>query len=150
MPQSFRINTELETLTIVMVLAPEALSMFREAMKQHNNQHTRKCDNVTLAKGGEGTGNSKANSIRRVQKECDEETIAAVMSGEMSPNAALVKFGIRDKTMPVDVAAYLLSTFTTSSTATSNTQKKNAEARFVPIYASRSAVRVVSKPVPNL
>jgi hypothetical protein len=74
---------------------PEALVMFREAMKTHNNQHTRKCDNVTPAKGGEGTGNSRAYSIDRVKRECDEETIAAVMADKIKPHAALVKAGIK-------------------------------------------------------
>lgn len=67
---------------------PEALSLFREAMKaQGNNQHS----NPNNVRGAEEVcGNSRAYSIARVQKECDEETVAAVMAGEMSPNAAAI------------------------------------------------------------
>lgn len=72
---------------------PEALAAFREAMKCVN-QHDLPCNNVT---GHESTtGNSRAYSISRVQRECDPETVAAVMAGEMSPNAALVKAGVRE------------------------------------------------------
>ena len=72
---------------------PEALGAFREAMKAVN-QHDLPGDNVT----GQhiATGNSRAYSISRVQRECDEETVAAVMAGEMSANAALVKAGVRE------------------------------------------------------
>ncbi len=42
-------------------------------------------------------------SISRVQRSCDAETVAAVMSGEMSPNAALVKAGIRKKKSPEEI-----------------------------------------------
>jgi hypothetical protein len=41
-------------------------------------------------------GNSKAYSIDRVQRECEPEVVAKVMSGELSPNAALVQSGIRE------------------------------------------------------
>lgn len=34
--------------------------------------------------------NSRAYSIARVQRKCDADTVAAVMSGEMSTNAALL------------------------------------------------------------
>jgi len=72
---------------------PEALAAFREAMKAVN-QHDLPGDNVT----GQHipTGNSRAYSLSRVQRECDPETVAAVMSGDMSPNAALVKAGVRE------------------------------------------------------
>jgi hypothetical protein len=72
---------------------PAALAAFREAMKCVN-QHDLPSDNVT----GQPiqTGNSRAYSISRVQRECDAETVAAVMAGEMSPNAALVKAGVRE------------------------------------------------------
>ena len=52
-------------------------------------------DNVPQVKRPERS-NSRAYSISRVQRECDAETIAAVMAGEISPNAALVKAGVRD------------------------------------------------------
>jgi len=84
---------------------PEALSAFREAMKCIN-QHDLPGDNVT----GQHipTGNSRAYSITRVQRECDPETVAAVMSGDLSPNAALVKAGVRENRqvyIPRDPAA---------------------------------------------
>jgi hypothetical protein len=37
------------------------------------------------------TGNSRAYSIDRVKRECEPEVVAMVMSGEMSPNAALIR-----------------------------------------------------------
>ena len=83
---------------------PEALAAFREAMK-HQGERTDFDDNVT---GHEAiTGNSRAYSLSRVQRECDPDTVAAVMSGEMSPNAALVKAGLRENRqvyMPRDPA----------------------------------------------
>ena len=51
------------------------------------NQHDLPSNNVT---GQEATtGNSRAYSITRVQKECDEETVKDVMAGKVSPNAAI-------------------------------------------------------------
>lgn len=89
---------------------PEALAAFREAMK-HQGERADLCDNVTQVsrepEGGKGTGNSRAYSISRVQRECDAETVAAVMSGKMSANAALVKAGARENRqvyMPRDPA----------------------------------------------
>jgi len=73
---------------------PECLAMFREAMKEHHNQHTCNRNNVTAA--DVSTGNSRAYSIDRVKRACEPEVVAKVMSGEMSPNAALVKAGIRE------------------------------------------------------
>ena len=76
---------------------PEALAAFREAMVQHGGDRKSesiKRNNVTV--DPEKTGNSRAYSISRVQRECDQETVAAVMAGEMSPNAALVKAGVRE------------------------------------------------------
>ena len=48
------------------------LAMFREAMKQQgNNQYTKsKCNNVTPADSGKGTGNDRAYSVTRVQQQC--------------------------------------------------------------------------------
>jgi hypothetical protein len=73
---------------------PEALAAFREAMK-HQGERTDFDDNV-IEVGRSAVGNSRAYSIARVQRECDPETVAAVMAGEMSPNAALVKAGVRE------------------------------------------------------
>ena len=52
--------------------------MFREAMKeQGNNQYTKsKCNNITQASGGKGTGTSRAYSIARVQSQCDANSEA--------------------------------------------------------------------------
>jgi hypothetical protein len=80
---------------------PEALAMFREAMKaKRGGDHTTaegkeqaKHNNVMDCSTG---GNSRAYSIARVQRECDPETVSAVMAGEMSPNAALVAAGVRE------------------------------------------------------
>ena len=74
---------------------PEALAAFREAMK-HQGERPNLCNNVTEVETEAITGNSRAYSIARVQRECDTETVAAVMSGEMSPNAALVRAGVRE------------------------------------------------------
>lgn len=74
---------------------PEALAAFREAMK-HQGERTDFVDNVNEVAFGRPDGNSRAYSISRVQRECDPDTVAAVMAGEMSPNAALVKAGVRE------------------------------------------------------
>lgn len=74
---------------------PEALAAFREAMK-HQGERPNLCNNVTEVDAEAITGNSRAYSISRVQRECDSRTVAAVMAGEMSANAALVKAGVRE------------------------------------------------------
>lgn len=75
---------------------PEALALFREAMKESHGGDRKsdaiKDNNVIL---DTPQGNSRAYSIARVQKECDPETVAQVMAGNISPNKALVKAGIR-------------------------------------------------------
>jgi hypothetical protein len=84
---------------------PEALAAFREAMK-HQGERTDFDDNV-IEVDRSPVGNSRAYSLSRVQRECDPDTVAAVMSGEMSPNAALVKAGLRENRqvyMPRDPA----------------------------------------------
>lgn len=84
---------------------PEALAAFREAMKCVN-QHDLPDDNVIRHEAEQG--NSRAYSISRVQRECDQGTVAAVMAGEMSANAALVKAGVRENRqvyIPRDPAA---------------------------------------------
>ena len=40
-------------------------------------------------------GTSRAYSIARVKKDCDPETVAEVLAGKISPNAALVRSWIR-------------------------------------------------------
>jgi hypothetical protein len=75
----------------------EALALLREAMLKQEGGDKRgqtTCNNV----GGDNavTGNSRAYSIDRVRRECDEETVQLVMSGDLSPNTALVKAGIRE------------------------------------------------------
>jgi preprotein translocase subunit SecF len=76
---------------------PEALAAFNNAMKLKPGTRMDLANNVSEV-GARNTehGNRRAYSIERVQKECDEETIEAVMSGEMSPNAALIKAGVRE------------------------------------------------------
>jgi len=88
---------------------PEALAAFREAMlgkpgRPKADEKTRY--NVTGI--DDDRGNSRAYSIAVVQRECDPDTVAAVMAGEMSPNAALVKAGLRENRqvyLPRDPAA---------------------------------------------
>lgn len=73
---------------------PEALAAFRDAMK-HQGQRTDFANNV-IEVDRSPVGNSRAYSIDRVRRQCDAETVAAVMSGDLSPNAALVKAGVRE------------------------------------------------------
>ena len=53
---------------------PEALSAFRDAMK-HQGERTDLVDNVNEVMD-RPDGNSRAYSISRVQRECDQETVA--------------------------------------------------------------------------
>lgn len=73
---------------------PEALAAFREAMLGDQGRKPETDNNVIPIDTPQG--NSRAYSISRVQRECDPDTVAAVMAGEMSPNAALVKAGVRE------------------------------------------------------
>jgi len=83
---------------------PEALAMYRDAMVEKPGKPTAQgvlINNNIINKNTGHTavpiqGTSRSYSISRVQRECDEKTVAAVMSGEMSPHAALVKAGIRE------------------------------------------------------
>jgi len=81
---------------------PEVELMFRDAMKGQGNHlpksREHNCNNVTVMDDDEKikTGNSRAYSIDRVKRECEPEVVAKVMAGQMSPNAALVKAGIRE------------------------------------------------------
>lgn len=73
---------------------PEALLAFRDAMK---NQGERSDIPNNVREVREATcGNSRAYSLARVQRECDADTVAAVMAGKVSPNAALVRAGVRE------------------------------------------------------
>lgn len=74
-----------------------ALLMYREAMVEKPGKRPVQDINDNVSnKTSDDHGNSRAYSLDRVNRECDEETIQAVMTGEMSPNAALVKAGIRE------------------------------------------------------
>lgn len=75
---------------------PEALAAFREAMLGKPGRPPSEIGNIVTDLDTGVTGNSRAYSLSRVQRECDSETVAAVMAGEMSPNAALVKAGVRE------------------------------------------------------
>lgn len=86
---------------------PEALLLFHEAMKEHAGRPTNESTNnvSTITNKGRATkqGNSRAYSLSRVQRSCDPATVAAVMAGDISPNAALVKAGIRKKPTPEEI-----------------------------------------------
>lgn len=75
---------------------PEALTMFREAMLGSPGRPAAESGNNVTELDTGVTGNSRAYSIDRVKRECDPETVAAVMARQMSPNAALVKAGLRE------------------------------------------------------
>ena len=74
---------------------PEALLAYREAMK-HQGERRDIGNNITEVDSSSATGTSRAYSLARVQRECDAETVAAVMAGKVSPNAALVRAGVRE------------------------------------------------------
>lgn len=87
---------------------PEALAAFREAMLGKPGRPPAESDDNVIGLDRSPVGNSRAYSISRVQRECDSDTVAAVMAGEMSPNAALVKAGVRENRqvyIPRDPAA---------------------------------------------
>lgn len=70
---------------------PEALAAFREAMlgKEGGDKRSKPAHTGDIVTGGgRETGNSRAYSISRVQRECDAETVAAVMAGEREPTQA--------------------------------------------------------------
>ncbi len=75
---------------------PEVLAMFREAMKGKPGPKPEGSSNDNIIAIESSQGTSRAYSVTRVQQECKPEVIAKVMAGEMSPNAALVKAGIRE------------------------------------------------------
>lgn len=72
---------------------PELEAMYRQEMTLPNGKNAAG-DNIT-SHSARKTGTSRPYSITRVQRECDRKTVAAVMSGEMSPHAALVSAGLR-------------------------------------------------------
>jgi hypothetical protein len=76
----------------------EALSMYREAMVEKPGKRAKANSYITnnvSNKQEPDAGNSRAYSIDRVKREAPE-LAADVLSGKMSPNAALVKAGIRE------------------------------------------------------
>lgn len=97
---------------------PEALVMYREAMLGHPGRPAAgETGNNIPALDRQDRGTSRAYSISLVQRECDAPTVAAVMAGEMSPNAALVKAGVRENRQvylprdPVQAAEKIRRTF---------------------------------------
>lgn len=85
------VNKDPKKVEAVIKADPEALALFREAMKCVNQSDAPRPlgDNVTKREGQRETGNSRAYSITRVQKECDEETVKDVMAGKVSANTAI-------------------------------------------------------------
>jgi hypothetical protein len=100
---------------------PEALAAFRKEMEgkpgrpKKPKQGEQSDNNVIQIDTPQG--NSRAYSIDRVQRECDPETVAAVMAGQVSPNAALVRAGVRENRQvyiprsPADAVAKLRRQF---------------------------------------
>jgi hypothetical protein len=86
---------DVRTVEAVIKDDPECLAMFRKAMKEQGKRNDLR-DNVTEVEHVDERGNSRAYSIARVQKSCDAETVSKVMAGKLSPNAALVKAGVRE------------------------------------------------------
>jgi hypothetical protein len=68
--------------------------MYREEMTEGAGRPSELIGN-NVTNNGRITGNSRAYSIARVKKDCDPETVAEVLAGKISPNAALVRSGIR-------------------------------------------------------
>ena len=71
----------------------EVLAMYREEMLQQSGARNDLHDNIMEVMPSQGT--SRAYSIARVKKDCDPDTVAEVLAGKISPNAALVRSGIR-------------------------------------------------------
>lgn len=86
---------------------PEALLAYRQAMLGKPGRPAEESPDIVRGLDGEH-GNSRAYSLDRVQRECDADTVAAVMAGKVSPNAALVRAGVRENRqcyIPRDPAA---------------------------------------------
>jgi hypothetical protein len=77
---------------------PEVLAMYREAMKEKTGPKPNCCDNVTETES-QATGNSKAYTVSRLQREAPE-LYQAVCDGKMSANAAAIEAGFRRKPTP--------------------------------------------------
>lgn len=73
----------------------EVLAMYREQMVEKPGRPIGVNSDIVTINSDEGRGNSRAYSIARVKKDCDPETVAEVLAGKISPNAALVRSGIR-------------------------------------------------------
>lgn len=76
----------------------EVLALYRSEMVERRGGDRAKGDSISdnITNGSsDGRGTSRAYSIDRVKRGCDPETVAAVMAGTMSPNAALERAGIR-------------------------------------------------------
>ena len=66
------VNKDPKKVEAVIKADPEALALFREAMKGQAGRPKESDNNVIQIDSPQG--NSRAYSITRVQKECDEET----------------------------------------------------------------------------
>ena len=88
---------DVRTVEAVIKDDPECLAMFREAMAKQGERND--LDNNVIHVDTP-QGNSRAYSIDRVKRECDPEVVAKVMSGEMSPNAALVRMLCESRSTP--------------------------------------------------
>ena len=73
----------------------EVLAMFRAEMVERPGKRAAvNSDNITNI-SSDGRGTSRAYSIDVVKRKCDPETVAEVLAGTISPNAALERAGIR-------------------------------------------------------
>ena len=70
----------------------EVLAMYREEMVEKPGRPAGLIHDNVMNKP---QGNARAYSIARVKKDCDPDTVAEVLAGKISPNAALVRSGIR-------------------------------------------------------
>ena len=70
----------------------EVLAMYREEMVEGPGRPVGLIHDNIMNKP---QGTSRAYSIARVKKDCDPDTVAEVLAGKISPNAALVRSGIR-------------------------------------------------------
>ena len=82
-PPDARVQRECDAETVEAVIRddPEALAAFREAMK-HQGKRTDLVSNRNEVEVQRPAGTTRAYSISRVQRECDPDTVAAVMAGE--------------------------------------------------------------------
>ena len=75
----------------------EVLAMFRaEMVGEHGgDRRSEGINHYNVMVDRATQGNSRAYSIDVVQRKCDPETVAEVLAGTISPNAALQRAGIR-------------------------------------------------------